>query len=71
MKFLAIFLKKTSDLDELRNKIISEVIRNPVYVDLITEVLYHGIRDFMSSNPLTKKNPWRFFNDEAGKISDG
>lgn len=50
-------LSKAADLDDLRNQVISEAIRNPVYVDLITEVLYHGIRDFIAQNPLAKKIP--------------
>lgn len=50
-------LDKSVDMEELRERIISETVNNPVYTDLISDVLYHGIRDFITQNPLTKKIP--------------
>lgn len=50
-------VNKSLDMEDLRNRVIGEVVNNPVYTDLISDVLYHGIRDFMTENPLTKKIP--------------
>lgn len=50
-------VNKALDLEKAREQIVHEAVRNPVYTDLISDVLYHGIRDFMANNPLTKKIP--------------
>lgn len=51
------FARKISEMKELRERIIRESIGNPVYSDMIGDVLYHGIKNYMTNNPLTKNIP--------------
>ncbi len=50
-------MKKVVEMKELREKIIREAVSNPIYGEMISEVLYHGITDYITKNPLTKKIP--------------
>ena len=51
------FARKGAEMRELRERIIRESISNPMYAELIGDVLYHGIKNYISDNPLTKKIP--------------
>lgn len=51
------FALKASEMRELRERIIRESIGNPVYAEMIGDVLYHGISSYITDNPLTKKIP--------------
>jgi ribosomal protein S13 len=50
-------MKKVVEMKDLREKIIREAVSNPIYGEMISEVLYHGITDYITKNPLTKKIP--------------
>lgn len=50
-------MKKIVEMKDLREKIIREAVSNPIYGEMISEVLYHGITDYITKNPLTKKIP--------------
>lgn len=51
------FARKVAEMKELRERIIRESISNPMYADMISDVLYHGIKDYLANNPLTKNIP--------------
>lgn len=51
------FARKGAEMSELRERIIRESISNPMYSELIGDVLYHGIKNYISDNPLTKRIP--------------
>ena len=51
------FARKIAEMKELRERIIREAISNPMYADMIGDVLYHGIKNYLANNPLTKNIP--------------
>ena len=51
------FLVKLAEMEEARKKLISEVVSNPFYASLMSDLLYHGIQDYITTNPLAKKIP--------------
>lgn len=51
------FLVKLAEMEEARGKLISEVVSNPFYASLMSDLLYHGIQDYITTNPLAKKIP--------------
>lgn len=51
------FNKKISEMSELRRRIVHESVNNPVYADMIGDVLYHGIKNYLADNPITKRIP--------------
>lgn len=51
------FAKKVSEMREVRERIVRESIGNPMYSEMIGDVLYHGIKNYIADNPLTKKIP--------------
>lgn len=51
------FARKISEMREARERIVHESIGNPMYSELIGDVLYHGIKNYIGDNPLTKKIP--------------
>lgn len=50
-------LTKISEMEELRTRLISESVSNPMYASLMSDLLYHGIQDYITDNPLAKKIP--------------
>lgn len=59
-------------LRELREELIRQAVNSPVYGSLVTEILYNGIRDYLTSdNALTQKIPGvsSLLNKGAGAIS--
>lgn len=50
-------MKKIMEMKALRERLIHEAVGNPIYGEMISEVLYHGITDYITKNPLTKKIP--------------
>ncbi len=50
-------LDKALDLGVLRDALIRESVTNPIYSQLITELLYTGIRDYLANNPMTDRLP--------------
>ncbi|MFN3714497.1 MAG: hypothetical protein ACK4SX_12635 [Alcanivoracaceae bacterium] len=50
-------MKKIVEMKQLRERMIREAVGNPIYGEMISEVLYHGITDYITQNPLTKKIP--------------
>jgi hypothetical protein len=50
-------MKKVVEMKDLRERVIREAVGNPIYGEMISEVLYHGITDYITKNPLTKKIP--------------
>ena len=50
-------LKKVLEMKSLREQLIREAVSNPIYGEMISEVLYHGITDYITKNPLAKKIP--------------
>lgn len=51
------FVTKLAEMEDVRSKLISEVVSNPFYASLMSDLLYNGIQDYITSNPLTKKIP--------------
>jgi hypothetical protein len=51
------FARKISEMRDVRERIVHESIGNPMYSELIGDVLYHGIKNYIADNPLTKKIP--------------
>lgn len=51
------FLVKLAEMEEARKKLIAEVVSNPFYASLMSDLLYHGIQDYITTNPLAKKIP--------------
>lgn len=51
------FLVQIAEHEEIRQHIIAEVVSNPLYASLMSDMLYHGIQDYITENPLTKKIP--------------
>lgn len=51
------FLVKLAEMEEARKQIISELVSNPFYASLMSDLLYHGIQDYITANPLAKKIP--------------
>ncbi len=51
------FARKIAEMRELRERIIRESIGNPMYSEMIGDVLYHGIKNYLANNPLTKNIP--------------
>ena len=56
-KDLKEFLVKIAEMEEARKRIISETVTNPFYASLMSDLLYHGIQDYITTNPLAKKIP--------------
>jgi hypothetical protein len=50
-------MKKIVEMKQLRERLIHEAVGNPIYGEMISEVLYHGITDYITKNPLAKKIP--------------
>ncbi|PKM23216.1 MAG: hypothetical protein CVV10_00240 [Gammaproteobacteria bacterium HGW-Gammaproteobacteria-14] len=50
-------MKKIVEMKDVRERLIKEAVSNPIYGEMISEVLYHGITDYITKNPLTKKIP--------------
>lgn len=50
-------LTKIAEMEDLRKRLISEVVGNPMYASLMSDLLYHGIQDYITDNPLAKKIP--------------
>lgn len=51
------FVVKLAEMEDVRRKLISEVVSNPFYASLMSDLLYNGIQDYITSNPLAKKIP--------------
>ncbi|MDX1696454.1 MAG: hypothetical protein R3208_22000 [Ketobacteraceae bacterium] len=51
------FLVKVAEMEDARKQLISEVVSNPFYASLMSDLLYHGIQDYITTNPLAKKIP--------------
>ncbi|MBQ0752776.1 MAG: hypothetical protein KBT87_00195 [Gammaproteobacteria bacterium] len=51
------FARKISEMRDVRERIVHESIGNPMYSELIGDVLFHGIKNYIGDNPLTKKIP--------------
>ncbi|MEE4249034.1 MAG: hypothetical protein V2I38_00440 [Alcanivoracaceae bacterium] len=50
-------MRKVLEMKDLRERLIHEAVSNPIYGEMISDVLYHGISDYITKNPLTKKIP--------------
>lgn len=51
-------VEKGIDLEDFRKDIIKSVLSSPVYSQLLSDVLYHGIKDFvLEENVIAKKVP--------------
>jgi len=50
-------MKKLVEMKPLRQRLIHETVNNPIYGEMISDVLYHGITDYITKNPLTKMIP--------------
>ncbi|MGB1221252.1 MAG: hypothetical protein ACPG43_06920 [Alcanivoracaceae bacterium] len=50
-------LGKVIEMKSVREQIVHDLVGNPLYSELIADVLYHGIRNYMTDNPLTKRLP--------------
>lgn len=50
-------LDKFAEMGELRERIIHELIGNPVYAALVSDLLYRGITRYVNDNPLTNRLP--------------
>lgn len=48
---------KVIEMKSVRERIVHDLVGNPLYSELIADVLYHGIRNYMTDNPLTKRLP--------------
>jgi len=45
------------ELEDARNEIISKVVKNPFYADLIANILYNGIKSFTTEGGALQKSP--------------
>jgi hypothetical protein len=51
-------VKHVARFEQVRIDIIRGILNSPIYSDLISDVLYHGIKDYiMTDNPITKMVP--------------
>ena len=50
-------LSKIAEMEDVRKRLISEAVANPMYASLMSDLLYHGIQDYITDNPLAKKIP--------------
>ncbi|PCJ38705.1 MAG: hypothetical protein COA99_11360 [Moraxellaceae bacterium] len=50
-------LEKALEMEDLRKRAIGQIVANPVYSDLVSDLLYSGIKDYISDNPVTKNVP--------------
>ncbi len=50
-------LDKYDEMELLRERIIHEIVSNPVYTALISDLLYNGITRYINDNPLSNKLP--------------
>lgn len=50
-------LDRVLALKALRELILREVVASPVYGAFVSELLYEGIRNYLASNPLTRRIP--------------
>lgn len=48
---------KILEFKHLREQIIHNIISNPLYSELASDLLYQGISDYLTKNPLTKNIP--------------
>jgi hypothetical protein len=51
------FVAKLAEMEDARKKLIAEVVSNPFYASMMSDLLYHGIQDYITTNPLAKKIP--------------
>lgn len=51
------FLDKLLELRTLRETLIHEAISNPIYAELISRLLFDGVRDYVAGSEVTKKIP--------------
>lgn len=51
------FSSKIAEMSELRQRFVHEAVNNPVYAEMIGDVLYHGIKNYLADNPITKRIP--------------
>lgn len=50
-------LGKVAEMNELRERVVHEIVGNPVYAALVSDLLYNGITRYLNDNPLTKNIP--------------
>jgi len=50
-------LDKLLEMQELRERLLDETVSNPVYSALAADIVYHGIRGYLSHNKLTGSIP--------------
>lgn len=50
-------LEKFSEMTELRKRLIHEAVGNPIYGELVSDLLYNGITRYLNDNPLTNNLP--------------
>lgn len=51
------FLGKLLELRDLREKTIRDVVANPVYAGLASDILFHGLRTWVARHPITTRLP--------------
>ena len=50
-------LDKLLEMKELRTRLLDESVSNPVYSALAADIVYHGIKDYLTQNKLTGNIP--------------
>ncbi len=50
-------LDKLLEMEELRRRLLDEAVANPVYSGLAADIVYHGIKDYLTQNKLTGNIP--------------
>lgn len=51
------FLDKLLELDTLRETLIHEAVENPIYAELISQLLFDGVRAYVAGSDVTKRIP--------------
>lgn len=50
-------LEKALEMEAFRERLIKQAISNPIYAELVSELLYNGIKDYATDNAVTKNIP--------------
>lgn len=50
-------LEKSLEMEEFRLRVIDQAISNPIYAALVSDLLYNGIKDYLTDNSITKSLP--------------
>lgn len=50
-------LNKALEMRELRERLVRDAVSNPLYSALVSDILFHGIKGYLTQNALTKNIP--------------